>query len=104
MASFLEESLRDNIDRIQIAHSLPKIVEPEITSPVTWTLEYRLPIEIFAKYSSATKPAAGAIWRANFYKCADKTSHPHWLTWSFVDNDMPNFHLPQYFGTLEFTD
>ena len=20
-------------------------------------------------------------WRANFYKCADASSHPHWLTW-----------------------
>ena len=21
-------------------------------------------------------------WRANFYKCGDDTSHPHWAAWS----------------------
>jgi len=41
-------------------------------------------------------------WRANFYKCADSTSHPHWLTWSPVDHPTPHFHLPAFFGTLEF--
>jgi len=87
---------------IKIAHSLPKIVEPEIKTPVTWTLEYRLPLEVLQKYAPVTKPAPGVKWRANFYKCADKTSHPHWLTWSFVNKKSPAFHVPEYFGTLQF--
>ena len=29
--------------KITIAHSMPKIVDPEITTPVTWTVEYRFP-------------------------------------------------------------
>jgi hypothetical protein len=91
-----------DMSEIEIAHSLPKVVEPEITKPITWTIEYRLPLAILEKYCQMTKPSAGAIWRANFYKCAENNSHPHWLTWSFVDNPEPSFHLPEFFGTLEF--
>lgn len=88
--------------KITRAHSLPRIVEPEITAPTTWTVEYRLPVEILKKYCPVTPPAPGVVWRANFYKCGDKTSHPHWLTWSPVDFPTPNFHLPEFFGTLRF--
>jgi len=90
-------------NKIEVGHSLPKIVEPEITTPTTWTLEYRLPFEVVKKYcTKATNPAPGVIWRANLYKCADATSHPHWLTWSYVEYPRPRFHMPQFFGTLKF--
>ena len=94
-----------DLARIEIAHSLPRqVIDPEIPEPVTWTLEYRLPIEILEKYCRLTRPTPAVKWRANFYKCAETVSHPHWLTWSFVASDRPNFHLPAYFGTLEFVD
>lgn len=92
----------DELKQIEIAHSLPAKVDPEITEPVTWTIEYRLPISILSKYSNVTKPASGVVWKANFYKTGSKTSNPNYLTWSFVDNPQPNFHLPQFFGTLNF--
>jgi len=90
-------------DRVAIGHSLPKIIDPEIGEPTTWTLEYRLPFAVVRKYCpNAGQPAPDVIWKANFYKCADATSHPHWLTWSRVDHPTPQFHLPRYFGTLKF--
>ncbi len=91
-----------DLDTIEIAHSQPTIVDPEIQTPTTWTLEYRLPIAILKKYTPIVKPAPGVTWKANFYKCADKTSHPHWLTWSLVDLPKPNFHRPDFFGDLIF--
>jgi len=87
---------------VEIAHSLPRRVDPEIEEPTTWTLEYHLPVKLLEKYCAVQKPAPGVVWRANFYKCADKTFHPHWLTWSVVDFPRPNFHLPEFFGTIEF--
>ena len=89
-------------DRVEIFHSEPKIVDPEKQQPTTWVVEYRLPVDILEKYRPVTKPAPGVSWRANFYKCADKTSHPHWLTWSVIDFPEPDFHQPHFFGTLEF--
>ena len=93
---------REDFERIEIAHSMPGRVEPEIRSPVTWTVEYRIPLDILEKYTEVTPAAPGVEWRANFYKCADQTSHPHWLTWSPVDFPRPNFHLPEHCGTLVF--
>jgi hypothetical protein len=93
-----------DLAQIDVAHSLPKTVDPEITDPTPWTVAYRLPLEIFSKYFPATlqRPAAGVTWRANLYKCADDTSHPHWLTWSPVVFERPDFHRPQSFGSLVF--
>ncbi len=88
--------------KIEIAHSLPDVVDPEIKEPTIWTLEYRLPLDILDKYAPVKSPAKGAQWRANFYKCADATSRPHWLTWSEVQFERPNFHLPEFFGELHF--
>ena len=93
----------EDFERIEVAHSLPKNVDPEETSPTVWTIAYRLPFDVIEKYEpSAIRPAPGVLWRANFYKCADRTSHPHWLTWAPVDHPSPNFHLPEHFGTLKF--
>lgn len=93
-----------DLAQIDVKHSLPKIVDPEITEPTQWTVAYRLPLDIFSKYfpGDLQRPAAGVSWRANLYKCADDTSHPHWLTWSPVDFERPDFHRPQSFGRLEF--
>ncbi len=90
------------IKQIEIAHSLPGKIENEITTPVTWTIEYRIPLSLLKKYANVTDPEPGTIWKANFYKTASRTSNPHWMTWNYVDHPKPNFHLPEYFGTLRF--
>jgi len=88
--------------KITVAHSLPKLNDPEIKENTTWYIEYKIPFSVISKYYNSSDPISGTVWRGNFYKCADKTSHPHWLTWNKVDHPTPNFHLPQYFGTLIF--
>lgn len=39
--------------------------------------------------------------RANFYKCGDKTAHPHFLSWNPVKTSAPDFHRPEFFGELK---
>jgi hypothetical protein len=92
----------EEISRIEIAHSLPRVVDPEITDPVTWTIEARIPFSILEKYTPVARPAAGVQWKANFYKTGSRTSSPNYLTWSPVVFERPNFHLPQYFGVIDF--
>lgn len=87
---------------IAMAHSLPKIVEPELTDPTTWTVEYHVPFDLFSTYFGSDAPAAGTQWRANFYKCGDRTSHPHWGSWAPVDTPRPNFHRPESFQPILF--
>lgn len=43
----------------------------------------------------------GSSFTANFYKCGDLTTHPHFLSWSCIDTADPDFHLPQFFGVVE---
>jgi len=92
----------DDIKKIQIAHSLPVLVDPEIKDQVNWTIEYKIPLKLIEKYSHVTHPATGISWRANFYKIAENNSNPHYITWSEVKNPVPDFHIPRYFGLLRF--
>lgn len=92
----------EDIAKMLVAHSMPRLVPQEIEEKTTWYLEYSIPFEILKNYYQFEIPGSGAVWRANFYKCADHTSHPHWLTWSQVNNPKPKFHLPQFFGKLVF--
>lgn len=92
----------EDIKKIEIGHSLPKIVDPEISGPLTWTVEYRIPLDMLENYSKISRPKKGVIWKANFYKIAEITSNPHYASWSPITHPKPQFHLPQYFGTLKF--
>lgn len=96
---FLDEN---DIGKVEIAHSLPRKVFPEIEDDIIWTIEFKLPLAILKQYAEISQPRPGVKWNANFYKTASTTSNPHYLTWSLVDNPKPDFHLPQFFGILEF--
>lgn len=86
--------------KVKIFHSMPSVVEPEIQEPVTWRNAFFIPAEIFERYGGVKAPYCGQVWRGNFYKCADRTSHPHWITWAPVDK--LNFHLPHCFDRIVF--
>ncbi len=92
----------EEIRQIEIAHSLPELTDPEIKEPVTWTLEYKIPLSLLEKYSKVTRPVKGVEWKANFYKIAENSSNPHYITWSEIDKPKPDFHVPQAFGKLVF--
>lgn len=91
-----EEELRS----IGIYHSLPAEVEPEISVPVTWVLEFSIPLSLLERYAGPLGALSGKRWRANFYKCGDATSHPHWASWAPLEER--NFHLPRCFGSFLF--
>ncbi len=85
---------------VRVRPSLPPVSDPEITAPVTWTLEFFIPFALLEKYVGRLGEVAGQNWRGNFYKCAEENSHPHWAAWSPVDEF--NFHRPHCFGELRF--
>jgi len=85
---------------IQTASSLPRKIDPETSEPTVWFLRFFVPVPVFEHYLGNLGDFSGQSWRANFYKCADESSHPHWAAWSPVDE--LNFHLPRCFGTIRF--
>jgi hypothetical protein len=90
----------EEMEQVRIYHSLPERIEPEIGEETIWFLEFFIPFALLARYAGPLGDLAGQVWRANFYKCGDKTSHPHWASWAPVDE--LNFHLPRCFGALLF--
>lgn len=61
-----------------------------------WNVEFKIP---FADLGVAT-PAAGTTWRANFCR-NELPGQRHWNAWSSTGGD---FHQPERFGVLKFTD
>lgn len=65
-----------------------------------WTLYAEIPKEAigFSSNEGLSKQTIGA----NFYKCGDETNEPHFISWNPIDTPKPNFHVPQFFGSLIF--
>ncbi|WP_121356640.1 carbohydrate-binding family 9-like protein [Flavisolibacter nicotianae] len=67
---------------------------------VRWELTVDLPLECFV--FQPLRSLQGQQCRANFYKCGDALPQPHFLTWSMVQSESPDFHRPEFFGSLWF--
>lgn len=65
-----------------------------------WELSLAIPKEVFIL--SNIKSFSGVKTLANFYKCGDELKTPHFLSWNPIETDSPNFHVPAFFGKLEF--
>ncbi len=85
---------------IRARSSLPRRTDPEIAAPVLWTLRFFIPFALFEYSLGPLGPLPGQVWHGNLFKCAEETSHPHWASWSPVDQF--NFHRPNCFGTIHF--
>jgi hypothetical protein len=65
-----------------------------------WTITIAVPYEVFFHHSISD--LKGRTFRANFYKCGDMLSVPHYVTWNPVGTENPDYHQPAYFGMLKF--
>jgi hypothetical protein len=87
--------------QVLIQSSLPKRIDPEITTPTRWQLTTSVPISLLESYVGPLHPLSGQTWQGNFFKCADECSHPHWASWSPIQGQL-RFHQPQFFGSIKF--
>lgn len=66
----------------------------------TWEVSYRVPFLLIKKYIPSYRYESGMHIRTNFYKCGDKTEFPHFGIWTEYPLERPDFHRPEYFGTV----
>ena len=85
---------------VLLYHDLPERVEPEVGNAVVWHIEFFVPFCLFERYVGPLGDVSGQTWRANFYKCGNDTSHPHWAAWAPIVER--NFHAPASFGAIRF--
>ena len=72
------------------------------TNDKGWSLEFQIPLSFFKRFYPDLELKTGYELKGNFYKCGDKTHKPHYGCWSPIDLLKPDFHCPDYFGTLTF--
>jgi len=61
-----------------------------------WRVDVIIPWDVIG-YDAANLPESINV---NFYKCGDLTAHPHFVTWNPVQTETPDFHRPDFFGTM----
>lgn len=66
----------------------------------SWELTMVIPVSAF--FQHAIDSLDGKTMKGNFYKCGDKLQTPHFLSWSPIRLERPQFHCPAFFGTLSF--
>jgi len=88
------------ISKIRRLCSAGKYPVREQAGEYCWTITIAIPFEVFQYHS--IRELKGKRFRANFYKCGDKLTVPHYLTWNEVRTGKPDFHQPEYFGALIF--
>ena len=77
---------------------LPRRSFSEVEGIKTWELTVAIPFHLLGLNPAALPDCL----RANFYKCADGTRCPHYLSWNPIDLPEPDFHCPQFFGQINF--
>lgn len=80
--------------------SLGRDTFEEKTGEWTWEVALLIPYHVFFKHT--IKNLDGMNINANFYKCGDELQKPHFLSWNPIEIENPDFHRPDFFGTLEF--
>jgi hypothetical protein len=65
-----------------------------------WALEFHIPLPFLREFFPALELKPGLAMRGNFYKCGDLCARPHYGCWSPIALPKPDFHCPDYFGTL----
>jgi len=86
----------------EMVHKIRRQAVIETTEhAINWELTLVIPLEIFVDHSITD--LKGKDCRVNFYKCGDLLPEPHFVAWRNIYSESPNFHLPEFFGTLHFT-
>lgn len=65
-----------------------------------WEIFYEIPASFVQIFVPEFSLHPENTFRANCYKCGDKTPNPHYLAWNPVTSANPNFHRPQDFGCM----
>ena len=89
-----------HIDRIRRITTMGDRPFSEIKGDIRWSITLAIPFESFFRHHVGE--LKGKTFKANFYKCGDKLSNPHYVTWSPVKTEKPDYHRPEYFGVLKF--
>ena len=86
----------EQLDRVKRHPSCGTRPFGELEGMFSWNLLVAIPLDIMGvKFTGEP-----ITMMANFYKCADLTSTPHFLSWAPIDTPEPDFHRPEFFAPI----
>jgi len=88
------------ISKIRRLSTVGRSPVAEKTGKFAWSITIAIPFEVF--FHHKIEDLKGKTFRANFYKCGDKLTVPHYVTWNPVMTENPDYHQPEHFGLLKF--
>lgn len=62
-----------------------------------WSVEVTIPLSLLEELTDNTDLKAGSQVSLNFYKISEDPAIEHYASYSMIDSEMPNFHLPEFF-------
>ncbi|MDD5782256.1 MAG: carbohydrate-binding family 9-like protein [Muribaculaceae bacterium] len=89
----LSDDVLDSIRRYASCGNRPF---EEMEGLFPWSLTVAIPLDVI----NVDINNAPVRLKGNLYKCGDKTSLPHFLSWAPIDAPKPDFHRPEFFGDI----
>lgn len=96
----VEHARQDILDTVRRFPSLPQVPFEEREGDNRWTLRLEIPATALFRHRISSWDGLHA--RMNLYKCGDKLSHPHFLSWQPISWHKPDFHRPEFFHEVQF--
>ncbi|MBW8323327.1 MAG: hypothetical protein K0M50_01050 [Prolixibacteraceae bacterium] len=90
----------EQIATIRRTSSLGESPFAERKEQTDWEITMAIPWKVFFKHELTS--GSGMKMRGNFYKCGDELTVPHFVSWTKIKTPQPSFHMPEFFGGLEF--
>jgi hypothetical protein len=88
--------------RIRVAASLTGSHKQPQADDNGWWVAWALPFSVIAEMAGRpVTPEPGAGWHANFYRCGGQVDE-QFACWSPIDRPGPDYHRPEFFGTIVF--
>ncbi len=69
-----------------------------VTPGQGWQMGLLAPYPLLQKTAGISRLAAGDVFFCNFYKISENPGIEHYLSYSPINSDTPNFHLPHCFA------
>lgn len=86
--------------KVERDSSLGNDAIPSKEGNFSWTLTLIIPVGAFFGHDLTN--LSGLKARGNFYKCGDELKKAQYVSWQPIVFERPNFHLPEFFGELQF--
>lgn len=86
----------DEYSSIRRLSSLEKKTFSEKKGIHSWELIVAIPFSVMGLNPESLPEKI----KGNFYKCADDTEFPHFVSWNPIGTENPDFHRPEFFGEI----